>query len=187
LGAGALALSAIAGWSTMAAPAAAPRPRAPIVPVFAPPPPATRATPAALGNSGGGRRITPAIHLTAQQEDFLTHDPVAWSKEAVDATRAGKRQDCKRKLPHATDEYCEKILQVDGRVGEKFITIEQQFLRGEIDQDTYQALTHRTFLEHAIALEQLMPAKDFQDHEGMPPGGDPFMAVMGGFAQLPPG
>jgi hypothetical protein len=178
----------MAGWCSASAPAApnvalAPLPRVAATGAPLPSEPAAPAT----GARGGGRRITPAIHLTPDQEDFLTHDPVTWSKQAVDATRAGKRADCKRKLPKASDEYCERILQVDGRVGIKFIDVEQRFLRGEIDQDTYQAEVHRSFLEHSIALEQFMPARDFSDHEGMPPGGDPFMAVMGGFAQLPPG
>jgi hypothetical protein len=140
-----------------------------------------------LASSRGERRISPNLKLSDRDREFIKLNPAEAARSAVDATREGKRKDCKRKLPHASDEYCERILQVDGRTGVKFIDVRQRFLTGEIDQATYQSEMHKTFLEHEIALENFMPARDFAAHEEIPPGSDIFLTVMGGFTDMPPG
>jgi hypothetical protein len=121
------------------------------------------------------RRVGPDTPLTDRQLEYLKHDATEWARGSVDATRAGKLVDCKKDLPHASEEYCERILQVDGRTGVKFIALQQRFFTGYLGQADYQAEFHRIFLEHDIALEQFMPTEDFVAHEHHQPGDDSFL------------
>lgn len=188
-------ISALAGWGSLDTEtgAATPPPvsSASVTPArpaaFYRTPPRAAASAVLPPDTRGRRRVTPALQLSQQQKDMLALDPITAARDSVDATRAGKRVDCKRKLPHASDDDCERILQVDGRTGVKFIKVQQAFLTGQIDQDTYQAETHKAFLEHEIALEAFMPPRDFLAHEGLQPGDDIFLAVVADFRNLPAG
>jgi hypothetical protein len=183
----AVILTTLGGWMSVRPMARGATRTVEPAPMAAPPARLPSPTWASAPVARGARRITPDIRIPEPLRQILELDPVVAARQSVDATREGKRADCKRKLPHASDEYCERILQVDGRTGVKFIDIQQRFLTGKIDQDTYQSEMHKTFLEHEIALEQFMPPRDFLAHEGLQSGEDIFMAVMAEFQSLPPG
>jgi hypothetical protein len=134
-----------------------------------------------------GRRISPDLVLPEQARALLALDPATAAREATETMRAPRRAECKAKLPEASDAYCERILQVHGSSGVAFITTMQAFMRGNIDQDTYQSEMHKTFLEHQLALEAFMPARDFLAYMAVQPGEDSFMILLGEFQNVPAG
>jgi hypothetical protein len=124
--------------------------------------------------------VTADVPLSPEDQAVLTQDPAREAAREVDETRAMRRAQCKRAVPEASDAYCERILAANGHAIEHAIAIKQRFLRGEIDQDTFQSEYHKVFLERSIELEQFMSARDYLAHEHFPPGDDLFVAMLAG-------
>ncbi len=131
-----------------------------------------------------GRRVRPETPLTPQDLKYLERDPVEWAKELKEGDRAPRHENCKRILPRATDDTCESILDAFTGVAVEYLTLQQRFLSGDVDQAEYEETFHRVMLEQTMALEAVLPARDYFRFMGMPHGEDSFIDLNGGLIAM---
>ena len=121
------------------------------------------------------RKMTKDIPLAAADQEVLKQDPKTEAIKEMDDTRQMRLSECRATIANPTQELCERILQANGHAIQRSIEIKQRFLRGEIDQDTFQSEFHKMFLLRSVELEHILSAKDFLSHEHIPVGQDTFI------------
>ena len=118
--------------------------------------------------------------LMPQQREVLEHDARAWAHEQVESSRSTKMERYREALPNTPPETFERILSLDEGALENWIRSEQRFLKGQIDQATFNSDYHKTFLKYGQDLEQVLSPKQYFDLIGVTAGTDLFMFLTGG-------